>query len=641
MNQKKIAKALVKVFGPNGLKIYEAGQKISDLQRREQWYVGLIEAQAGKKLPDHLKRNLKQDTVPVSVEKFLFDPFYLGVSRSTIYPEVLKAIVEINSGNYSESVLTGAIGTGKTTIAVYTQAYQLYVLSCYADPHALFGLDPSSEIVFIFQSLNERTAKAVDFNRFKALIEASPYFSKFFPFDKELQSYLKFPNRIEVKPVTGAETAAIGQNVFSGIIDEINFMKVVENSKNSVDGGTYDQAIALYNSISRRRKSRFLKMGTLPGVLCLVSSKRYPGQFTDQKEQEALDEIARTGRTSIYVYDKTTWDVKPPGSFTGKRFWLFVGDETRKPRILEEGEREKFGEQDTSRLVHVPEEYRTDFERDIINALRDIAGRSTLATNPFIVSNEAVAACFGKVESVFSRDSVDFVTDKLAIYPDKILNKQYPRWAHIDLGLTSDSAGLSIGYIDGFKDVNLGGVTEPLPNIIFDGVLEVRPPKGGEIIFSKIRDVLYRLREYGMDIRWVSLDSYQSVDTLQILRQQGFTTGKVSMDVSMVPYDMTKAAMMDGRLHMPEQPRARREFLSLERDEKKGKVDHPPNGSKDLADSVAGVVYGLSTRRELYVAHGIPLFRMPTMAAKEAEKHERSGKELHVGNLTGTPGAST
>ena len=77
---------------------------------------------------------------------------------------------------YSEAVLTGGIGTGKTTIALYSTAYQLYVLSCFRDPHVLFELDPASEIVFVFQNKTESLAKAVDYERFKAMVESSPYF---------------------------------------------------------------------------------------------------------------------------------------------------------------------------------------------------------------------------------------------------------------------------------------------------------------------------------------------------------------------------------------------------------------------------------------------------------------------------------
>ena len=75
--------------------------------------------------------------------------------------------------------------------------------------------------------------------------------------------------------------------------------------------------------------------GKLPGVLCLVSSKRFPGEFTDQKQIEAKRELDETGRTSIYVYDRRLWEIKPAGTYGDARFRLFLGDNNRKPCILE------------------------------------------------------------------------------------------------------------------------------------------------------------------------------------------------------------------------------------------------------------------------------------------------------------------
>ena len=51
-----------------------------------------------------------------------------------------------------------------------------------------------------------------------------------FRYDQRVKSELKFPKRIIVRPVSGADTAVIGQNVFSDVIDEINFMENVEGS---------------------------------------------------------------------------------------------------------------------------------------------------------------------------------------------------------------------------------------------------------------------------------------------------------------------------------------------------------------------------------------------------------------------------
>ena len=239
--------------------------------------------------------------LPVDVQTFVESPDFLD-RRGVLYPAVMEELRELNSGKYVEAVLTGAIGTGKSTIAVFTTAYQLYVLSCLKDPHGLFGLDPSSEIVFAFQSLTKVLAKSVDYDRFRSMILASPYFARHFPFKKSISSEMVFPNRIVVRPLSGNVNAAIGSNIFGGIMDEVNFMARVEVSKQSVDGGAFDQALEMYNSIVRRRKSRFMAQGgRLPGMLCLVSSKRYPGEFTDRKQTEARAELAQ---------DRQDWDLR-------------------------------------------------------------------------------------------------------------------------------------------------------------------------------------------------------------------------------------------------------------------------------------------------------------------------------------------
>ena len=274
--------------------------------------------------------------LPVDVQTFVESPYFLN-RRGTLYPAVMEELRELNSGKYVEAVLTGAIGTGKSTIALFTTAYQLYVLSCLKDPHGLFNLDPSSEIVFAFQSLTKDLAESIDYERFRAMLTTLPISTSTFRSTRRSSPKCVFPNRIVVRPLSGDVNAAIGSNIFGAILDEVNFMARVEQSKSAVDGGLFDQAVEMYNSIVRRRKSRFMAAGgRLPGMVCLVSSKRYPGEFTDRKQVEAREELARSGKTGIFVYDRTLWQIKPKGTYGEKRFRLFLGDVARKPRILEE-----------------------------------------------------------------------------------------------------------------------------------------------------------------------------------------------------------------------------------------------------------------------------------------------------------------
>ncbi len=556
--------------------------------------------------------------VPVDIRTFMEDEEYMN-KRDEIYPKVMDELIELNSGKYVESVITGAIGSAKTTLALLTQAYQLYLLSCLKNPHEVFGLDRASEILIVFQNLNERLAKTVDYARFKSMIEDCHYFKTKFPFDKDIQSKLVFPNRIQVVPLSGLDTAAIGQNIIGGILDEVNYMTVTEKSKQSIDAGTYDQAIALYNTIARRRESRFMKMGWLPGMLCIVSSKRYPGQFTDIKEEEA-----RTNER-IFVYDKRPWEIKPEGTYSGEWFYVFIGDDTRKPRILDDDE--EVIPKDRNLVKPIPVEYRHSFESDPMNALREIAGVSTLSRFPFIVSTEKVAACIGRVQSIANLFETDFVTSRLQLYPKRIERLEEPRFAHIDLGLTSDSAGICVGHISRFISLVRGDLKEILPEITIDLTLEVLPPKGGEILFYKIRALLSKLKELGVNLRWVSFDSFQSVDSMQLLRQQGFSSGHQSMDTTPLPYELTKSAIYDGRLLLPPHVKLGKELATLEQDPKTGKIDHPPKGSKDVADALAGVVYGLTNRRELWARHGVPPTHIPLSIVAKFREVENKIKE--------------
>jgi len=546
---------------------------------------------------------------PVTIRQFIEGKDCLD-AKDIIYPEIMKCLEELNCGQYSEAVLTGGIGVGKSSIALYTIAYQLYLLSCMKNPHQEFGLDPSSEIVFIFQNLNLILAKAVDFERFVELIKKSPYFQKHFSCDASITSELRFPNRIIVKPVVGTVSGAIGHNVIGGLIDEINFGQVVQKSKQSAEGGTYDQAESLYNSLARRRESRFSKGGKLPGVLCLVSSKRFPGEFTDKKIEEAQKDL------SIYVYDKKIWEVKPEGTFSNTTFRVFTGDMARNPRILED--HEKVPLEDQHLLLDVPVDYKKQFEIDIMDALRDIGGTSIRSTHPFLRNVEGVKKCFGTHLSILSRNSIDFSKQKVGFYRDnKILNPHLSRFVHVDLSLNTDHTGIVMGHVSHFTQMDRGdSYTETLPVIHIDFALDIIPPRGGEIDFNKIRLLIYKLRDTGTKIHWVTFDGYQSADMIQQLWRKEFKSGIESMDKTSVQYIFLKNALYDQRVKIPNHDRLYDELVSLEWDGQKGKVDHRPKKSKDLADCLAGVVFGLSRQRRVWFEHEVPVMEMRKFTEK-------------------------
>lgn len=561
----------------------------------------------------------------------IMDPLeFLGPAgldkHDVIWPKLIPEYAELCSGKYVEALMTGGIGTAKTTLSTYALAYETHKIMCLRDPHGEFGLDPASEIVMVFQSVTAGTARSVDYNFFRAIIDSSPWFQERTEYDHDLKSELRFANKLTVKAVNSLETAAIGQNVIGGLIDEINFFQLVQQSKRAMAGETlYDQAQQNYNAIVRRRESRFMERGELPGLLCLVSSTRYPGQFTDRKEKQARDEIAKTGKTRIFVYNKRVWEVRPDETFTGKFFRVFIGSRNRNPFILQPHEEDDWPDDDP-RVVRVPEEYRHSFDDDIYAALRDIAGVSTLSEHVFFSNMETLDAAFPPdVPTVFSVPKCDFAKAPLKLMHKRLIDPTKPRYAHVDLGATSDSAGICIAHVADFIKVQrTDGTEETLPMILVDGILEVPPPPGGEINFEKIRAIFYRLRELGVNLRWISYDSWQSRDSLQILKNHGFTVGVLSVDKTTLPYDLLKRTVNDGRVRAHPHEKVETELRTLLWDRQRDKIDHPPKGSKDCADALTGCVYGLTMRRELWVNAGV----MPKSIAALAGAEQSEGAEI-------------
>lgn len=332
-------------------------------------------------------------------------------------------------------------------------AYMLYLLSCFYNPQLEYDLAPGSSIVFIQQSKTLMLAKKVCFDQFAERLRHSKYFTKQFMFDPQIKSELVFPKGIHVYPLGGGDTSALGMNVFGGTLDELNYMERVTGSAYTryTGGEEYDQAERVYTSVVRRIKSRFMQKGKVPGKLLLVSSTNYPGDFTDRKMEEA-----KTDKT-IFVMHYSQWAALPADRFSGERFLVEVGNDHKRSRVIANREEAIDGED----VIDVPEEFRTDFERDIDAALRDLAGIAASTKHPFIPHKESIVragvehkkltgglSLFLQEEVVLNRlfpvdegppDWSRLVSDEYL--EQVILDRTYVTALHVDVSLSGDAAG--------------------------------------------------------------------------------------------------------------------------------------------------------------------------------------------------------
>ena len=567
------------------------------------------------------KRGFKVDHV-ADVEEFVESKFYMN-QKGHIRPRIKYELQRLfASDRYVEAVLTGAIGIGKNYFGDLAMAYMVYLLSCYHNPQMEFGLAPGSSIVFITQSISLSQAKKVAFDQFAQRLKLSPYFNNYFPFDPKIKSELRFPQNIYVMPVGGTDTGAIGMNVFGGLIDEMNFMARVSDSVNVLHTHEeeYDQAERLYNAIIKRMKSRFNQYGSLPGKLLLISSVNYPGDFTDRKIEESKVD------STVFIMKLALWESVPIETLSQETFEVEVGNDYKRTRILENGQEPL----DPEDVIKVPMDYYMDFRRDLDGALRDLAGIATGTKHPFIPYREEIEEAQVKYEEAHDGHSL-FRVESCVI--DEILGNDpdNPDWdllvdlyyleehildpatvfaCHIDVGVSNDALGLAIGRIYGYQTINASKVFVPksgefrevrdirMPIYHIDGMLRVTASHANEVDLELVRDLVLWLRGF-LNIKYCTMDSYQSTMLRQAFRKSRMRSDLLSVDTSIAPYAEVKQSIKDQRLYLPRHKYCATELREIELNDK-GKIDHPAGGSKDCADGVAGVVTILQTKEATY-----------------------------------------
>lgn len=588
-------------------------------------------------------------TKPVDIETFIHDPYYLGKVASELHPkwkEDLYRVFGVGSPIF-EWILTGAIGIGKTTLASIGLSRKLYEMSCLRDPPSYYGLLPESLIVFGIYSITKHQVADTGYFMVKGMIDTSPYFRLDFPRHMKIDSVVDFGPTTgkKIKVIPGSqELHALGLDLFSFLMDEVNFMRVKDDKEAGVQRG---QAYSIYNATYTRLQSRFIRPGgTLPGMMFLLSSRNAETSFLE----EHLNEVKNSGSShATHVSDYALWEVKPAHKFTLPRFKVEVGDRTARSRLLTKARLVETGPNSTkldisgedpprkgSRVVEVPGEFFVPFTKDIDQALRDIAGVATFNLSPLIGDRQSIYDAqnpdmqhpFSSETLVVSIDDDVQIAQLLDIRKiarvvrsrwTPLLNPTHPRFIHVDIGLRSDAYGFAMGHVAGIKkvthlDVETGlESVEESPVIVIDLMFRAKAPPGSEVELLKgVTFIRYLSRIF--PIAKVTYDGFQSASAIQMLNRgsrravvkpgaapirdrRGIEAGTQSVDRDEEAYLMLRSAHFERRIVMyPYQP-YEDEVLDLQRDVSEGRVDHPTKsskggpGSKDVTDAVAGVVY--------------------------------------------------
>jgi hypothetical protein len=563
-----------------------------------------------------LKKHPHFDERPASIKEFLGDE-YLGI-ESRVRKSLLGVLEELfgeetdgeRIAKVSKAIFTGAIGIGKTTLASIVLPYMAHWVLCLKDPQGFFKLLPGSRIAFMQMSTSEGQAKEVVFGDIKARIEHSKWFSEKYPFDRAFKNQIRFPKDIWILPGDSAETTFEGYNILGGILDEADSHKTTDKKDYAEQG---------FDTIHARIASRFEDLGF---ILVIGQMKKSNG-FAAKKYQEFRKD-PQAAAFCMTIWESFGWEhySKPDG--TRDSFWY----DAQRREVVPSGIASAMK---TENLIEIPTVFKADFSNNPEKALRDLAGIPPIVGSSFIsLTYKIVAARDRWIERHGGYET--------PVRPDGrwerwfVATHHLKRVLHVDLGFSpeGDALGMAMGHVP--EVVEIDGERKPF--IVIDFLLRIHAPAGREIFLGDVRRIIYDLRdERKFKIVKVTMDGFQSTDTRQQLERKRIQTELVSVDKNMLPYEDLREALYEDRIAIPKymtlmRPNdsqltevALKELSELIQDEKK--VDHPVDGSKDVADAMAGVVYTLMGDR----AYHRKVTRLDSVRI-EKEERQVSGNPL-------------
>ena len=559
----------------------------------------------------------------VPVEQWVNDDYYIGRDgNKLLYPFWKNLICDVfaeGRQNYTTVVLTGGIGTGKSTVAAYIILRKLYELSCYKNIPGLFGMMSNSFTSFLYFSLTKYQAERTGFAQFRSIVDGVPYFNEHFCRNKYRSSTLDFPENVRL--FYGSSTGdCIGQNMIGSILDEANFFG--DSSGSDVD---YGNVVDLHESIMSRQASRYTRNGVNHSLSVVVSSSTFQSSYTQQLYEKSLTD------SSIKYARARLWDIKPKGTYSNEMFYAFAGNDKFDPFIIGSTSDlsvklgisldpsltikeaiTKLSQEYRNLIDEVPIDFYPNYANNVIQCIQDFSGMSVASTGKLFSSRSVFESCIDEsIQPLFSKNefTVETCNDDPSNCIQYYLNgiefphKECPRYLHIDIGVSNDAYGIACCYKHGNKIVD--GVE--VPEFYYDFTLRIVPPPAPKrVSISRCHEFIKYMRDnLGLRIGLITFDQFQSMASRQYLEENGFNVAYQSVDKTDTQYLYFVDSMYKGNVHFSREfaEAIRNELFNLIWYRQKQKVDHPSDtkhgGMKDRCDAVVGALYNAFTSKEV------------------------------------------
>lgn len=577
----------------------------------------LSEKGKSEQLDDYLYSDF--DEIPVDIHTFLHNKTYLGNAlydqegRFTLFPYWEEKLKEIfpspTETRYNTIVFTGAIGLGKSTIAVICLLYMLYRLLCLKDPYLYYGMQPIDKISISLMNITLENAKGVALDKMNQMILSSQWFLAHG--EMAGKTNLEFRPEKHIELITASSNnQVIGRALFANFTDEVNFGLTSDVEKLKKKQKT------LISQVDARMKSRFLRGTYLPTLNIIASSKNSEQSFLEDFIQAKIKNESK----NTLIVDEPQWVVDSRKD-SKEKFWVAVGNKFLANEVLPVDASETLVDEYRSKgysMLHVPIGYLENFIENLDGALTDIAGIATASSLKYISGmkwNECVDL---EIKNPFTKEILevgDAKDDKVQYYDYFDLSqvpsdlKSRPLYIHLDMSISGDKTGIAGVWIK--RKTYVADGQDQSKSLYYRVAFScaIKAPKGAQVSFEKNKKFIYWLKENGFNVKKITSDTFQSAPVLQDLRAHGFDCETQSVDrltgegknKICEPYHYFRSTIYENRLQVYKTQLLTEEVIGLEK-LSDGHVDHTTSGinSKDISDAVCGAIFEASKHGEQF-----------------------------------------
>lgn len=546
-------------------------------------------------------------TMPPRISEFLTDDYYAKFKGDSLYPfwwDVLKDFYCGDSPFYTSKLFSfwgGSVGIGKSTISQIVLAYNLVRGCCMKDWFALNKLEKlsTSLAIMCFNTTLPKSEEAFC-KPLRSFLKAIPFLNE----HKKKYGENSLANRVKV--LAGSEgDHGLSICLYSACASEINSFSFAKGSD------------ILDKSFQRISSRNFNSIGQTANII--IDAQAMPGEPIGDMWLEKSGNIRNCFKLNAPHW-RVRSDLYKKNSPESPWFYVYAGDETRSPTVMDEGfnpDSNPDKTYDRDRFLLVPYELKNEFLSDTRLALAQKGGITTGSSDRFLPDKEEVIKKFVLPQEFEDVYTLDFYKDSdyCKIFLPKILDvipKDVKIAVHIDIGLTGDKLGFAIGYCSSAKYTDIDGKKTFKGKYHIPVCFAIKNKPGQENNIVALTQLIVSLSKV-RDLIRASADSFQSRNLKQSLLLEGIDFETISMDRPVSNYCLFKNLLMQGDVELPKNSLLLSEALGLSRIDG-GKVDHGSTmdyirffsdgtarftgdlleiGSKDSIDAAAGVVCNL------------------------------------------------